>query len=288
MNEITVIIPVYNAEKVLRRCLDSIKAQTFASWSAVCVDDGSTDGSSSILDAYAVEDNRFVVIHKANGGVSSARNAALSHIEGNYVLFVDSDDFLHPQTMEICHHFASENDADIVAFTYDRKFRTISTVRQYLGLPDKKMKSFPSYDVGNLECLVTDDIWAYATEYSVSDKWAVKHCQPWRCLYRSELVRNVPFLEGVIYEDFPWWSEVLTSVNKAVILNLPLYYYYPSFSGYVLSSGQSKRIESLGKCLSYADSVMKKKASGRQYDSWVRNFQTPFHKKLQKKLKRYG
>lgn len=288
MSDISVIIPVYNAERVLRRCLDSIKAQTFLSWTAVCVDDGSTDSSPAILDGYAAEDSRFVVLHKINGGVGAARNAALPYVDGKYVLYVDSDDFLHPRTMEICFLFASANDADIVAFTYDRKFRTVSTVRNFLRLPDKKISSFPSYDIRSIEALVTDDIWSYATEYSVPDRWAVKHCQPWRCLYRTGLVKDVPFLEGVIYEDFPWWSEILLSVRKAVIINLPLYYYYPSFAGYIMSSGQQKRIESLMKCLSYADERMKAKASGRQYECWERNFRNPFFEKFQKKTKRYG
>ena len=94
----SIIIPVYNVAPYLRECLDSVLAQTFTDWEAICVDDGSTDGSGAILDEYAIRDPRIRVIHQANAGVCVARNVALSHIEGNhsvgYVTFIDGDDWV--------------------------------------------------------------------------------------------------------------------------------------------------------------------------------------------------
>ena len=91
---ISVIVPVYNTAQWLPRCLDSIRAQTFDNWECLLVDDGSSDGSGAICDEYAMRDPRFVVIHKANGGVSSARNAGLAAARGSYIQFVDSDDHI--------------------------------------------------------------------------------------------------------------------------------------------------------------------------------------------------
>lgn len=96
----SVIIPVYNVAPYLRECLDSVLAQTFTDWEAICVDDGSTDGSGAILDEYAAKDNRIKVIHQANTGVSAARNTALEIAVGEYVCFVDGDDVILPKWFE--------------------------------------------------------------------------------------------------------------------------------------------------------------------------------------------
>lgn len=96
MPKFSIIIPVYNVAPYLRKCLDSVLAQTFTDWEAICVDDGSTDGSGAILDEYAARDSRFRVFHKENGGVSSARNYALDNVKGEYVGFIDGDDWILP------------------------------------------------------------------------------------------------------------------------------------------------------------------------------------------------
>lgn len=88
----SIIIPVYNVAPYLRECLDSVLAQTFGDWEAICVDDGSTDGSGAILDEYAVRDKRFRVVHQPNAGVATARNKGLEETTGQWVLFLDADD----------------------------------------------------------------------------------------------------------------------------------------------------------------------------------------------------
>ncbi|MBD5439033.1 MAG: glycosyltransferase [Treponema sp.] len=98
--KISCIVPVYNVEKYLRRSLDSILAQTFTDFECICVDDGSSDGSGKILDEYAEKDSRFVVIHKDNGGVSSARNAGLDVARGEWIAFVDADDWISTDMLE--------------------------------------------------------------------------------------------------------------------------------------------------------------------------------------------
>ena len=111
----SIIIPVYNVAPYLRECLDSVLAQTFTDWEAICVDDGSTDGSGAILDEYAAKDKRFRVIHQPNAGVSAARNKALDVAQGEWIWFVDADDVTVPIALE---RFACmEEKADVTYFS---------------------------------------------------------------------------------------------------------------------------------------------------------------------------
>lgn len=112
--KISIIIPVYNVEKYLQYCLDSIIAQTFTDWECICVDDGSSDASGKILDEYAVKDKRFVIIHKENGGVSSARNAGLDIARGEYVTFCDSDDWIEADCFEYVVGKIDKSDISLV------------------------------------------------------------------------------------------------------------------------------------------------------------------------------
>lgn len=100
MIRISIIVPVYNVEKYLQKCLDSISAQTFTDWECLLIDDGSPDNSGAICDEYAVKDSRFKVFHKPNGGVSSARNLGLDMANGEWVTFIDSDDLISPTFLE--------------------------------------------------------------------------------------------------------------------------------------------------------------------------------------------
>jgi glycosyltransferase involved in cell wall biosynthesis len=115
---ISIIIPVYNVEKFLPRCLESIKNQTYTKLEVILVNDGSTDDSGLICDEYSKIDNRFVVIHKENGGVSSARNLALNRAKGKYIGFVDSDDWVELDMFERLYKLIQDNQADIAMCGY--------------------------------------------------------------------------------------------------------------------------------------------------------------------------
>lgn len=130
MPKISVIVPVYNAEKYLSKCIDSVLAQTFSDWELLLIDDGSPDRSGEICDEYAAKDSRIRVFHKQNGGVSSARNLGLDKAKGEYVTFVDSDDFL--DSSYLTDFFVSNKRADlyIQGFKNQQKGRIISS-KQY-------------------------------------------------------------------------------------------------------------------------------------------------------------
>ncbi len=286
---VSVVIPAYNAEKYIARCLQSLQNQTYGDWEAVCIDDGSTDGTPSLLDSLAGTEARIRVIHTPNGGVSRARNRALEEVRGEYILFLDSDDFLHPQTMELCVGRIEKDSSDIVAFTYNRPYRTRNMILEFLGLKTRKNVKFTSYDVEKVPFKVVDNIYDYASEYShpegVDPKWAVKHCQPWRCLYRTDRIRGIRFTEGIIYEDFPWWGAVLLQCRKATILNLPLYFYYPNLRSYITSSSEDFKIRSLQTALSEAEAVYAGESVPKEKrEKWERNFLVPFRDKLASKL----
>ena len=110
----SIVIPVYNVAPYLRECLDSVLAQIYGDWEAICVDDGSTDGSGAILDEYAAHDDRWVVIHQENRGVSDARNAALDVARGEWVAFLDGDDAIDLEWLEMASQVISETNADLV------------------------------------------------------------------------------------------------------------------------------------------------------------------------------
>lgn len=123
MPKVSIIVPVYKAEKYLRECIDSIISQTFNDWECILVDDGSPDNSGKICDEYAVNDSRLLVIHKENGGVSSARNAGLDIAEGEWITFVDSDDCLYSNALEQWIVTAESNDLDLVQCHYNRVYK---------------------------------------------------------------------------------------------------------------------------------------------------------------------
>lgn len=114
MPKFSIIIPVYNAARYLRECLDSVVAQTYTDFEVICVDDGSTDGSGAILDEYAAKDRHFRVIHQPNAGAWAARNAALEVAQGEWITFVDADDRIRPGWLENAMALADDSCADLV------------------------------------------------------------------------------------------------------------------------------------------------------------------------------
>ena len=284
MPAISVIIPIYNVEKYLRRCLDSVKNQTFPDWEAICVNDGSPDNSAEILEEYAKKDARFKIVNKENGGLSDARNAGMAVASGKYILYLDSDDFIHPQTMEIAYSLALRDGSDIVSFTYDRIYRPQLMVRHVLKMDTDNVvprRIHKRYDVARIPTLVTDDVYEYATERTHNapgkkKKWLIKHCQVWKNLYRRELIADIPFIKGILFEDFPWWSQVMLRNPRVTIAPLPLYFYIPNFGGIVLSAKQLRIMQSL--CTGIKTSFLKYQESATPYQmkKWSENFQWYF------------
>ena len=229
--KVSVIVPVYNVEQYLRRCLDSILGQTMSDWEAICVDDGSPDGSASILADYAEGDSRFRILTKENGGLSSARNAGTAWAQGNYVNYVDSDDFIHPQTFELAVALAERDRSDIVSWVPDMIYKRRLLLRAKLGQPYDDVIPWSMshhYDLSKVHAVCTTEVTRHATNHRWHDGVTdpIRYFYAWRHLVRRELAVETPFVEGLKFEDFPWWSDLMLRSPRVTITQLPLYYYY--------------------------------------------------------------
>lgn len=286
MPVVSIIIPIYNVEKYLRRCLESVQNQTFEDWEAICVNDGSPDNCDKILAEFAKKDKRFKIVNKENGGLSDARNAGMEHVRGDYVLYLDSDDFIHPQTLEIAYSLAVRDGSDIVSFTYDRIYRPQLMIRHFLHMDTDNViprRINKKYNVANVQTLITDDVYEYATErthnkFNPKRKWLIKHCQVWKNLYKRELIEGIPFIKGILFEDFPWWSRVMLRNPRVTIVPLPLYFYVPNFGGIVLGAKQLRIMKSLCAGIEDAFLAYKKTATQYQMQQWNKNFKWYFIK----------
>lgn len=279
---ISVVIPVYNVEKFLPRCLDSVLYQTFSDWEAVCVNDGSPDGSDKILASYAAGDARFKIVSKENGGLSDARNAGVRAARGKYILFLDSDDFIHPQTLEILYNFAILHAADMVSFRYDEKFhraarRKMQKSVDISGLMPQLRNA--KYNVQKIRGCVTDNILFHCTERNRTlhvRRPRRTHCFPVLCLYRRDLIADLKFIRGIIMEDFPWWSAVMLRRPQTVMIKTPLYFYMPNPASILNSSKALRMITSIATGMEYAFDLYRANATGAELKHYTREFLWPF------------
>ena len=203
---ISVIVPVYNVEPYLRQCIDSILAQTYSNFELILVDDGSPDNCGAICDEYAAKDSRIVVIHQENRGLSAARNAGLDIMHGEYVTFVDSDDLLHYQALEILHRYLNLYDADICK-GIGRMFEVDSEVCM-TDISDPEIR-----------CLTRHEA---CRELCESMNWMVIVCCK---LYKSCIFDNIRFPVGKKHEDEAVMHRVLYLAEKVVSVWERLYYY---------------------------------------------------------------
>ena len=271
---------MYKVEKYLHRCLNSVKNQTFQDWQAICVDDGSPDNSGKIAEEYAKQDKRFIVVHKENGGLSDARNYGMKYAKAKYIMYLDSDDFIHPQTMEIAYSLAEKNKSDIVSFTYDRFYRPQLMVRHILHLNTDGVIPYcmnKKYDLNKIKTKTTDDVFEYATErthnkFNPNRRWLIKHCQVWKNMYRKKLIEDTPFIKGILFEDFPWWSAIMLKNPRITIAPLPLYFYVPNFGGIVLSEKQLCIMQSLCAGIKTAYRLYRDNATDYQMQKWSEHF----------------
>lgn len=152
--KVSVIIPVYNSEKWLNQCLDSAKNQTLKDIEIICIDDGSTDKSGEILDEYAKNDGRFKVIHQEKAKISIARNAGLDNATGEYITFLDSDDYLELNAYELAYKLAKKDDVDILQFKYrafkDRKDNSVITNNNFSDAPVHSFDLHIVYSISNV------------------------------------------------------------------------------------------------------------------------------------------
>lgn len=202
---ISVIIPVYKVEPYLRRCIDSVINQTYTNLEIILVDDGSPDNSPAICDDYAQKDNRVKVIHKENGGLSSARNAGINVAIGEFLSFIDSDDWIHPNYIETLISDLLTNNADI------------SIVENIVTSTQPKNAS-----ISNTVQILT----AYEALERLFKKQEIAFIVSWGKLYKKELFKDIHFPIGRFHEDEFTTYQLFYTTKKIVWNNTPLYYYF--------------------------------------------------------------
>lgn len=205
--KISVIIPVYNVEKYLKRCLDSIVNQTYKNLEIILVDDGSTDKSGNICDEYAAKDKRIIVIHKENGGVSSARNKGLDICIGDYISFIDSDDWIEEDFFEYVVNNAKDND--LLIFDY-----YITNGKSTKWIKYRKTK----FEISKDECLIE------LTKAKLQSYL-------WVMIFKSELFYNIRFPQNRNYEDQAIMHLHIDKCQKIKYCNKAFYNYYQNPKG---------------------------------------------------------
>ncbi|WP_049488440.1 MULTISPECIES: glycosyltransferase [Streptococcus] len=210
--KITVIVPVYNVENYLEKCLDSLINQTYKNLEIIVINDGSTDNSGEICQEYAQKDNRIVYIEKENGGLSDARNVGLDKMTGSYVTFIDSDDWVELDYVEILYKKIIEYQADISVGNY------------YSYNEDEETYYFHIYGDSYYE-KVYDNISIFENLYESQEMKSFALISAWGKLYKAKLFDYLRFDKGKLGEDGYFNQKMYLSVNKVVYLNKGLYAY---------------------------------------------------------------
>lgn len=218
---ISVIIPVYNVEKYINRCIESVIHQTYTNLEIILIDDGSTDKSGQICDEYRKIDNRVKVIHKVNGGLSEARNVGLERMSGEYVAFIDSDDYVDVAFIEKLFQLLVKYNADIAISGFATTTKD-SEVKKWKNRTEVFTKNMALKEM------------LYQKKYNTS---------AWAKLYKSTLFQEVRYPIGKIYEDICTTYKLIDKSEKIVFNPTELYFYYKSDVSIIRSKFNIKKMD---------------------------------------------
>ena len=224
MPKVSVIVPVYKVERYLDICLDSIINQTFDDFEVICVNDGSPDNCIDILRQYAKLDKRIEIISQKNQGLSSARNTGLKYAKGEYITFVDSDDFLSPVALERMYKNISENKSD---YMYSYVYQHFPDRGFYWELPNKK--EFTKY----IKEPVFNET-ELGAEFYLKFIWSA-----WAKMYRKDFIKDFSFPEGLIFEDMPFFAQCYLNAKRISYDFDPLYFYRKTPDSLITSAGKN-------------------------------------------------
>lgn len=231
--KISVIIPVYKVEEYLHQCIDSILSQTYKNIEVILVDDGSPDSSPRICDEYASRDYRVKVIHKPNGGLSDARNVGLDAATGDYIMFVDSDDYWQgPNVLNIlCNTLDNYHEKlDFLNFNCIYYYQTDNVMKPWPVFPDIVINSGAPKEI--IVGLVSHGMFPMSA------------CM--KLIRRDFLIKNdIKFINGIVSEDIPWFLEILSKSRAFRFVNEYVYVYRKQVAGTISSSFSEKKYKDL-------------------------------------------
>lgn len=202
---ISVIVPIYNVEKYLDKCIESIVKQSYTNLEIILINDGSTDNCLKKCEEWNKKDERIIVINKENGGLSSARNAGLDVCKGNYIVFVDSDDYINPEMIKELYNSLVKYGSDILICNY--------YINDEKNIYPNKIK-FKNFTISG------NDKYKY-----LYNKYQVMTIIAWNKIYKREIFENLRYPNGKIHEDEYIIFDLLERAKKISYINEPLYYY---------------------------------------------------------------
>lgn len=244
---VTVVVPIYNVEQYLDRCIESIVNQTYTNLEIILVDDGSPDNCPAICDAWVNRDKRIKVVHKSNAGLGMARNTGIENANGDYVFFFDSDDYVDKTIVEKCLQSAQKNGSDAVIYGRNEIFGDGRRISKYI----KSSKNV--FDKTEITNELLPAMYSYKMGFGVS---------AWGKMFSLDVIRrsSLRFVSEreVISEDAYFALEFFSRANKVSIVNECLYFYCTrenSLSQTFRNDRQEQNDKFLRKCLSYADTA---------------------------------
>lgn len=210
---VSVIVPVYNVEGYLPRCLDSIVSQTYKNLEIILVDDGSTDSSGRICDEYADKDIRIRVIHQINSGLPEARNSGLKVAKGDYIIMPDGDDALHPQMIEILYNLINSGDYDF-SMCYGEKIYHVDIIKERV---QRLISVSQVSELSSESCM--RNLWQPSSNH------LFQYCVVWNKLYKRVKLEAIGYFADTASQDTEYNNRVFQQTNKAVLTTEYLYYY---------------------------------------------------------------
>lgn len=254
MPAISVIVPIYNGEQFIHKCIDSVLSQTFSDLELIIVDDGSTDNCPQICDEYAKKDSRVIVIHGTNKGVSIARNIGLAAASGEYVAFCDGDDYFKANLLERTYSTAVEQHADVVSFNLQRMSDETISIDEKPNEPD---------------IIDLDKETRFDMLYKVVT-WQTKGWQACRSIFRRQIIEDhhIQFCDtcGNFAEDLGFTLEYLLYASRIIFIDEYLYYYYDVRQNSMMNSSKHVyKVNEVNELSYYLEPIMTKIVSEEQF-----------------------
>ena len=210
MIAVSIIVPVYNVEKYLIRCMEALVNQEFnKDYEIICVDDGSTDSSGLVLKYFAQKCDKIKIVTQENKGLSEARNEGMKLAQGKYTLFVDSDDFIASNALQLLYDYAEKHNSDVVIFDMHmgKDDLTINQTTKWQNIIDKYGEN--SFNIYTAEPFV----------------YRFVPVAVWNKFYLTDLIKDLKFIKGITREDVPYWALVYSKAQRVNYLPLALYFY---------------------------------------------------------------
>lgn len=253
--KVSFILPIYNVEKYLSECVESILAQTYSDFEILLVDDGSPDNCPALCDEWAKKDNRIKALHKPNGGLSDARNYGLEHAQGDYVVFVDSDDFwVNKDCLQrLMNVVDAHPECDFIGFNCSYYYSDTKTYNKWVAYDESLSKPTDKDNV--LRSLVA------------SGTFPMSACL--KVLKRKALLEiNLNFIKGLLSEDIPWFIDLLEGAKKCMFINDYIYAYR---QGVVGSISNSFNVRNFNSILRIIDNELQK-LEGRTFNEKTKDY----------------